>query len=93
MVVVDTKSKKATFTPEYWLMKHFSRYVQPGAKRLITLGNNYNLSAFENEDGSRVIVVFNPDETVRNMSVSLGCDGVMNLSLQPKSFNTLLITE
>lgn len=93
MVVVDTKSKKATFTPEYWLMKHFSRYVQPGARRLITLGNNYNLSAFENEDGSRVIVVFNPDETVRNMSVSLGCDGVMNLSLQPKSFNTLLITE
>lgn len=93
MVVVDTKSKKAVFTPEYYVMKHFSRYVQPGAKRLITMGTDENLLAFENSDGSRVVVVYNPEEQTRNMSVSLGCDEVMKLSLKPRSFNTLLITD
>lgn len=93
MVVVDTKSKKATFTPEYYAMKHVSRYVQPGAKRLVTLGNDYSLLAFENTDGSRVVVVYNPGEEVWNMNISLSRDEVMNVALQPKSFNTLLITD
>lgn len=93
MVIVDTKAKKATFTPEYYVMKHFSRYVKPGAKRLITMGTDEHLLAFDNGDGSRVIVVYNPDEQTRNMSVSLSRDAVMNLALQPKSFNTLLITD
>lgn len=93
MVVVDTKNKKATFTPEYYAMKHVSRYVQPGAKRLITLGNDYSLMAFENTDGSRVVVVYNPGEEVWNMNISLSCDEVMNVALQPKSFNTLVITD
>lgn len=93
MVVVDTKAKTARFTPEYYAMKHVSRYVQPGAKRLMTLGNDGNLLAFENADGSRVVVIYNPEEQTKEMTVSLSRDGVMNLSLQPKSFNTLLITE
>lgn len=93
MVVVDTKSKKATFTPEYYAMKHVSRYVQPGAKKLITMGTDENLLAFENTDGSRVVVVYNPEESAKDMTISLSRDEVMNLSMQPKSFNTLLITD
>jgi len=93
MVVVDTKSKRATFTPEYYAMKHVSRYVQPGAKKLITMGTDENLLAFENTDGSRVVVVYNPEESMKNMSVSLSCDEVMNLELEPKSFNTIVITD
>lgn len=93
MVVVDTKSKKATFTPEYYAMKHLSRYVQPGAKRLITMGTDENLLAFENTDGSRVVVVYNPEESEKRMSLALSCDEVINVTMDPKSFNTLVITD
>ena len=74
-------------------MKHVSRYVQPGAKRLVTMGDDNNLMAFENSDGSRVVVVYNPSEKGRKMTISLGCDEVMNLEMKPKSFNTLVITK
>lgn len=93
MVVVDTKKNKAILTPEYYAMKHVSRYVQPGAKRLVTMGNDNSLMAFENSDGSRVVVVYNPSEKGRKMTISLGCDEVMNLEMKPKSFNTLVITK
>lgn len=93
MVVVDTKAGKATFTPEYYVMKHFSRYVLPGACRLVTMGSDDNLSAFRNIDGSRVVVVYNPEEEARDMTVSLASDEVIKVSMQPKSFNTILITD
>lgn len=93
MVVVDSKSHTATFTPEYYAMKHVSRYVQPGAKKLVTMGKDGDLLAFENTDGSRVIVVYNSEEDKKNMSISLGRDEVINLAMLPKSFNTLIITD
>ncbi|MBD5228891.1 MAG: glycosyl hydrolase family 30 [Bacteroidales bacterium] len=93
MVVVDSKSKKATFTPEYYVMKHFSRYVQPGARRLVTMGTDENLTAFQNTDGSRVVVIYNPEKEARDMTVSLASDEVISVSMLPQSFNTILITD
>lgn len=93
MVVVDTKKRTATFTPEFYAMKHFSRHIIPGAKRLVTMGNDQNLLAFVNPDGSRVVVVCNHDDSDRNISIALSQSKVINLSMKPKSFNTLILND
>lgn len=91
MVVADSKTKSARFTPEYWVMKHFSHYVKEGAHRLVTMGNDRDLLAFENADGGRIVVVYNPEETEREISIAIGKEKAVRATLQPKSFNTLII--
>jgi glucosylceramidase len=50
-----------TFNPEFYIMKHFSRYIQPGAVRLCLKGHWTGTStAFKNKDSSTVLVTQNP---------------------------------
>ena len=56
LVTVDTVNHTYQYNHEYYLLKHLSHFVQPGAKMLKTTGN---LLAFKNPDNSVVIVVQN----------------------------------
>ena len=55
-------------TPEYYIMKHVSHYVQPGAKRLVTDGAYKDVLAFVNRDNSVVIVAGNSGTTDKPVS-------------------------
>lgn len=63
-------------TPEYWLMGQFSKFIQPGAKRL---KSNYGSLdrvtnvAFANPDGSYITLVAN--STNQPQRFKLACDG------------------
>ena len=57
------------------------------------MGNDQNLLAFVNPDGSRVVVVCNHDDSDRNISIALSQSKVINLSMKPKSFNTLILND
>ena len=59
LVSVDTGNKTYKYNYEYYLLKHLSHFVKPGAKRLNTTGSFANLLAFINPDNSVVIVVQN----------------------------------
>lgn len=59
LVVVDPATKTYRYTPEYYLLKHLSHYVQPGAYKLKTEGPYTNLLAFRNADKSMAIVLAN----------------------------------
>jgi glucosylceramidase len=48
---------KVTATPAYYVFRHFSQYVVPGARVVDTTGGD--AVAFKNPDGSLVAVVFN----------------------------------
>ncbi len=71
-------------------MKHLSHYVKPGDHKLKTLGQDENLLAFRNKEGKTIILVANKEDKIKNMTVSIN-GNVLNLSLKPKSFNTLSI--
>ena len=58
LVVVDPDTKTFHYTPEYYVMKHLSHYVQPGARKLETSGQFSNLMAFVNSDKSIVAVSY-----------------------------------
>lgn len=90
LVVVDTITKQVAYTPEYYLIKHLSRYVAQGAHKLKTMGSDRTTLAFRNLDGSTICFIANKDNHARRMSVAIGGQ-VLKFSLQAKSFNTFII--
>lgn len=90
LVVVDAEAKTFRYTPEYYVMKHVSHYVQPGARRLETEGAYTNLLAFRNPDKSIVVVLANETSDTRNVSVRIG-DRVYTPTVQAHSINSFLI--
>lgn len=90
LVVVDPQTKSFRYTPEYYVMKHVSHYVQLGAYKLETEGAYDNLLAFRNPDGSLVVVIANETDEDRDMSIRIN-DRVYTPSVKARSFNTLLV--
>ena len=89
MISVDSQTKKATFNPEYHLMKHLSHFVKPGSKRLITEGWEDAL-AFVNPDGSKVLLVYNSLDQEKIMKIRLN-EHSFSATLKPKSFNSFSV--
>lgn len=59
LITVD--GGKARLNPEYYMMKHFSHFVKRGARYIQMQGDMSTLcTAFENPDGQRVVVAYNP---------------------------------
>ena len=57
LLTVDTASGTLNITPAYYVFRHLSRFVAPGAKVVATRGGD--AVAFKNADGSVVAVVRN----------------------------------
>ncbi len=90
LVSVDTVTKKFSYNHEYYLLKHLSRYVKPGAKLLSINGELKNLLAFKNPDKSIVIVVQNDSKTDKIVKLKVA-NKLISPLLKADSFNTLII--
>jgi glucosylceramidase len=91
MVTVDAAAGRAARRPEFYVMKHCSRFIEPGARRL-GLGGPWagNAVAFANPDGARAIVVLNPFEDERAMTLREG-PHLLTVPLAALSLNTLYL--
>lgn len=90
LVSVDTMNRNFKFNYEYYLLKHVSHYVKPGAKRLICYGSFDDLLAFVNDDKSIVIMVYNSSDKDRLVQIKAGNKMISPL-LKADSFNTFII--
>jgi glucosylceramidase len=90
LVSVDTVTKKFSYNHEYYLLKHLSHYVKPGAKLLSINGELKNLLAFKNPDKSIVIVMQNDSKTDKMVKLKIG-NKLISPLLKADSFNTLII--
>ncbi|MDR0511252.1 MAG: beta-glycosidase [Rikenellaceae bacterium] len=91
LVTVDREAKSYKLTYEYYLMKHVSHYVRPGAVCLPVSGKQAgNTLAFRNADGSLVLVLHNDAEAAAERTVRIG-DRAVRLTLKPDSFNTVIL--
>lgn len=80
-----------TFQPEFYLMKHFSQFVRPGAVLLKTKGRFSATSlAFSNPDGSTALVVHNGLSRSRAFCFQ-SADISFSAQLEPHSLHTFLI--
>ncbi len=63
-VHADLKSKELIFTPAYYAIGHFSKFIQPGAKRITTSVSRSSLmsTSFKNPDDTIVTIVLNNSE-------------------------------
>ena len=88
----DTKSGELTFTNSYYYIGHFSKFIRPGAKRIVSVSSSNNLitTGFKNEDGSLVIVVMNISDN--DISFSLTMDSkTAQLNTLPHSIQTIVL--
>src|SRR4051812_2011182 len=68
LLVAD--SGTITQTPAYYVFRHVSQYVAPGAKRVAVTGGD--AVAFKNPDGSLVAVMYNSGSANNSYVVSIG---------------------
>lgn len=91
-VHADTRTGELIYTNAYYYIGHFSKFIQEGAKRISTAASRSQLltTAFQNPDGSLVVVVMN--QTGKTTPFFLWIDGkaVQSNSLA-HSINTYII--
>lgn len=91
LCTVNPDTKKLTLQPEFYLMKHFSHFVQPGATLLETKGRmTTNSLAFENPDGTIVIVVGNSMKRDRTFTF-IHEEKTFTAEILAQSMNTFVI--
>ncbi|MGL4328824.1 MAG: glycoside hydrolase family 30 beta sandwich domain-containing protein, partial [Tannerellaceae bacterium] len=90
LVVVDPQTKAYNYTYEYYVMKHASHFVKPGASVVTTQGTYKDAIAFVNLDGSMVLLVANTTDNAATINTAVD-KTLYRLSLAPHSINTFLI--
>lgn len=57
----DTKTGQLIYTNAYYYIGHFSKFIDPGARRIAATASRSQLltTAFRNEDGKTVVIVMN----------------------------------
>jgi glucosylceramidase len=92
LVTVDAAAKTYRWNHEYYLLKHLSHFVQPGAARLETEGTADDALAFRNRDGSVVVLVRNGRPHAQPVTIA-AASTTLALTLDPDSYNTVTFAE
>jgi glucosylceramidase len=73
-ILADTRTGEIHYQSSYYYLGHFSRFIRPGAWRILSSSSSEDLEvlACENSDGSLVIVVLNRTETPIPFRLQLG---------------------
>ena len=95
---MDKETKTFHYTPEYYVFKHVSHYVQRGAEVLGLHTNFADALGFRNPDGRIVLVLANKDDAPKTVGVSVlvkkalpYIPGVKPFTLPARSINTIVL--
>lgn len=90
LVTIDTKEKEVTYNPDYYIMKLLATKIRPGARRIGALCISKKCIAFENMDGSIVLLISNLNSNLVECRVNV--DGLeTKYELQPMSIQAIEI--
>lgn len=89
LISINKKSGNVTYNPEFYIMKHVSHFVSPGAFRLLTTAasEKANHLAFLNSDGKIVVVVVNKEDMEKTVHIQIN-GKTYPVPMKAKSFNT-----
>lgn len=91
MITIDRQARTVHYNPEYYVMRHFSGHINPGATRLQVKGVlAANATCYENPNQQRVVNINNAHAVDREVVIAV--DGVnYSMTLPARSINSLLI--
>ena len=91
-VIVDPKKDEVYFTPLYYTMAHFSKYIRPDATVIRSESSDIELqvTAAQNLDGSIAVVVFNEGTTQKSFKLLLG-QKESTIIISAQAIQTILI--
>lgn len=90
-IMVDVRTDHYVVENSYYYIGHFSKFVDVGARRVLTTTTNDNIEVigFKNPDNSIVIVLLNRNDKNIDLSFVYG-DKMIDLSLVANSIKTLV---
>lgn len=88
----DTDTGGLIYTPTYYYIGHFSKFIRPGAKRISTVSSRSHLlsTSFLNEDRSMVNVVMNQSDEAIAYKLYVGADQALSLSIPAHAIQTIV---
>lgn len=91
-VIVDPDNDEVYFTPLYYTIAHFSKFMRPGAVRI---GHSHDdsellVTAVQNPDGSIAVAVLNQNDVPKNLEISLN-GKTSTLAIDGKALQTIVI--
>lgn len=91
-VIVDTEKDEVYFTPLYYTLSHFSKFIRPEATVFEVENSDKDImvAAAENPDGTFAVVVFNETNQSKNINLILGNQNV-TIVVKQQSIQTILI--
>lgn len=91
-VIVDPDADEVYFTPLYYTMAHFSKYIRPNAKVIEVDNSDEDLmvAAVTNPDGTTAVVIFNETETPKSINLSIN-EKHVEFSIDAQAIQTIVI--
>jgi glucosylceramidase len=90
LVSVDTAAKTYRWNHEYYVLKHLSHFVLPGATRLETDGTMDDALAFRNPDGTVVVVLRNLRAEAQAVNIEAAATRAA-VAMEPDSYSTVVL--
>lgn len=87
----DTRTGELIYTPSYYYIGHFSKFIRPGARRVSTVASRSALMATTwcNEDQSMATILMNESDEEITYKLYVG-DQVTNLKIPARAIQTVL---
>jgi len=91
-VLINPETDEVIYTPLYYLLSHFSKFIRPGAHRIGTTANVADgiiYTAAKNTDGSISLVIYNANKTAQTFSIAIKEDTYAT-TIAPNAMQTLV---
>lgn len=91
-IIADTGKDELIFQSSYYYIGHFSRFIRPGAQRVLcsTTQDDVEATAFDNSDGTLAVIVLNRTDKGRQFTLKLHGRSVTS-TIPPHAISTYVI--
>ena len=92
-VIVDPEKDEVYFTPLYYTLAHFSKFIRPGAVRIgfENPGQSLMITAAQNPDGTIAVVILNMSSELKNIILLLDKNSV-RVQISAQAIQTILVS-
>ncbi|NRD22797.1 glycoside hydrolase family 30 protein [Winogradskyella litoriviva] len=90
-VLINPVTDEVIYTPLYYLLSHFSKFIRPDAKRINLKGETTKgiiYTAAKNIDGSIAVVVYNNNKETHEVTITLETE-TFTTQISPKAMQTI----